>query len=182
MVITAWQGLEGTSVGHPVQLPCRSRVTYSRLHRTLSRWVLSISREGDSTTSWDSLCQCYLSIRSGLFSPPLPTPYPPFCQGTTAWWGFRLQVKHLLGIFGPWDGCGGLLVSIQINSRAMRWWWFGYRNDARCSATKDAHCTWLTVNNFLISLPDIASSTRAFNFPEVSFMATSQHYYSFKKD
>jgi len=27
--------LEETSVGHLVQRPCRSRVTYSRLHRTL---------------------------------------------------------------------------------------------------------------------------------------------------
>ena len=35
--ITEWQGLEGTSVGHLVQPSCRSRVTYSRLHRTLSR-------------------------------------------------------------------------------------------------------------------------------------------------
>ena len=33
--ITEWSGLEGTSVGHPVQPPCRSRVSYSRLHRTL---------------------------------------------------------------------------------------------------------------------------------------------------
>jgi len=29
--ITAWSGLEGTSVGHPVQPSCQSRVTYSRL-------------------------------------------------------------------------------------------------------------------------------------------------------
>jgi len=29
--ITEWQGLEGTSVGHPVQPSCQSRVTYSRL-------------------------------------------------------------------------------------------------------------------------------------------------------
>jgi len=35
--------------GSPTPTPCRSRVTYSRLHRTLSRWVLNISREGDST-------------------------------------------------------------------------------------------------------------------------------------
>jgi len=28
---------EGTSVGHLVQPPCRSRVTYSRLHKTASR-------------------------------------------------------------------------------------------------------------------------------------------------
>jgi len=34
--------LEGTSVGHLVQPSCWSRVTYSRLHRTASRWVLNI--------------------------------------------------------------------------------------------------------------------------------------------
>jgi len=37
--ITEWYGLEGTSVGHLVQPSCRSRVTYRRLHRTLSVWV-----------------------------------------------------------------------------------------------------------------------------------------------
>jgi len=50
-------GLEGTSVGHPVQPSCRRRVTQSRLHKTLSRRVLNISREGDSTTTLGSLCQ-----------------------------------------------------------------------------------------------------------------------------
>ena len=49
--ITECSGLEGTSVGHLVQYLCHSRVTYSRLQRTLSRRVLNISREGDSTTS-----------------------------------------------------------------------------------------------------------------------------------
>ena len=47
--------------------PCRSRVTYSRLHRTLSRWVLNISREGDSTTSLGSLFQCSITLRGKKF-------------------------------------------------------------------------------------------------------------------
>ena len=38
--ITEWWELEGTSVGHLVQPPCWSRVTYSRHHRMLPRWVL----------------------------------------------------------------------------------------------------------------------------------------------
>ena len=50
-------------MGHLVQLPCRSRVTYSRPHRTLSRRVLNISREADSTTSLGSLFQCSVTLR-----------------------------------------------------------------------------------------------------------------------
>ena len=65
--ITECSGLEGTSVGHPVQPPCRSRVTYSRLHRTLSRRVLNISREGDSTTSLSSLFQGSINLRGKKF-------------------------------------------------------------------------------------------------------------------
>jgi len=65
--ITECSGLEGTSVGHPVQPPCRSRVIYSRLHRTLSRWVLNISREGDSTTSLGNLFQCSITLRVKKF-------------------------------------------------------------------------------------------------------------------
>ena len=54
-------------MGHPVHPPCRSRVTQSRLHRTLSRWVLNISREGDSTTSLGSLCQGSITLRVKKF-------------------------------------------------------------------------------------------------------------------
>jgi len=50
-------------VDHLVQPPWRSRVTYSRLHRTLSRWGLNISREGDSTTSLGSLFQGSVTLR-----------------------------------------------------------------------------------------------------------------------
>ena len=56
-------------MGHPVQPPCPSSVTYSRLHRTLSRRVWNISREGDSTTSLGSLGQCSVTLRGKKFFP-----------------------------------------------------------------------------------------------------------------
>jgi len=47
--------------------PCRSRVTYSSLYRTLSRQVLNISGEGDSTTSLGSLGQGSVTLRGKKF-------------------------------------------------------------------------------------------------------------------
>jgi len=47
--IPAWQGLEGSSVGHLVQPLCQSRITQGRLHRISSRRGLNISREGESS-------------------------------------------------------------------------------------------------------------------------------------
>ena len=54
-------------MGHLVQHPCQSRVTQSRLHRTLSRRVLNISREGDSTTPLGSLGQGSVTLRGKKF-------------------------------------------------------------------------------------------------------------------
>ena len=47
--------------------PCQSRVTYSRMHRTLSWRVLNISREGDSTAPLGSLFQCSVTLRGKKF-------------------------------------------------------------------------------------------------------------------
>jgi len=71
--------------------PCRSRGTYSRLHGTVSRWVLNISREGDSTTSLGNLFQGFACLRVKKFflmfswnflcfslcPLSLPLPFPP---------------------------------------------------------------------------------------------------------
>jgi len=54
-------------VSHLVQPHFQSSVTYSRLHRTLSRWVLNISREGESTSSLGSLFQGSVTLRGKKF-------------------------------------------------------------------------------------------------------------------
>ena len=47
--------------------PYWSRVTQSRLHRTLSRRVLNISREGESTTPLGNLFQSSVTLRGKKF-------------------------------------------------------------------------------------------------------------------
>ena len=49
-----WKGLLETIKSNPLL----KQVPYSRSHRKVSRWVFSISREGDSTTPLGSLFQC----------------------------------------------------------------------------------------------------------------------------
>lgn len=43
--------LEGSSGDHLVQPSAQSRLSYSRLHSTWFKWALSISKDGNSTTS-----------------------------------------------------------------------------------------------------------------------------------
>lgn len=52
----------GTSRCHVVQHPCSSKVTYRWLLRTVSRWLLQISKDEDSTTSLSNLCQCSITF------------------------------------------------------------------------------------------------------------------------
>lgn len=39
-------------------MPSSSRINYRRLPRTLSSWILNMSKDGDSATSLDKLFQC----------------------------------------------------------------------------------------------------------------------------
>jgi len=47
---------ESTSGDHLVQLPAQSMFSYNTLLRASSGWVLSISKDGDSTASLSNLC------------------------------------------------------------------------------------------------------------------------------
>lgn len=60
----------GTSKDHLVQPPCSSRFSYSRLHRIMSGWVLSVSRAGDYIASLDYLFQCSVTliVNTGFWS------------------------------------------------------------------------------------------------------------------
>jgi len=56
--MTEWLRLERSSGGHLVQPPCSSRATQTWLPRTVSRQLLTISKDGDCTTSLANLLQC----------------------------------------------------------------------------------------------------------------------------
>lgn len=47
--------LEGTCRDHFVQPHCLGRATWSRV--PMARWLLNVSKDGDSTTSFGNLCQ-----------------------------------------------------------------------------------------------------------------------------
>lgn len=48
--ITKWIRLEGTSGSHLVLPHCSGRFTWNQLPRNVSKWLLNISKNGDSTT------------------------------------------------------------------------------------------------------------------------------------
>ena len=90
--------------------PCQSRVTYSSLHRVSSRWVLNISREGDSTTPLGSLFQDSVTLRVKKFAPFAPLschwaplkrvwPHPPHTHPSDIY-------KHLLGPLAAFSSSG----------------------------------------------------------------------------
>jgi len=63
-----WLWLEDTSGGYLVQTCCSSRDALRQLPRTMSRWLLDISMDGDSATSLGDFCQpsVTLTVKKGF--------------------------------------------------------------------------------------------------------------------
>lgn len=88
--VTEWLRLEGSVGGHLTQSPCSRRTTEGQLPQTMSRWLWSSSKDGDSTASLSSLCQCLVKLTEKVFPGVLPDPsvfrlcpLPVLLQGTT---------------------------------------------------------------------------------------------------
>lgn len=60
--IIQWLKLEETFRSHLVQLPQSSRVIQSRLSKSMSRWLLSISRDRGYVMSPGNLCKCLVTF------------------------------------------------------------------------------------------------------------------------
>lgn len=61
--------MDGTSGDHVVQ-PFLMQVPDSGLHRRAFRWVLSMSKEGDASTSLGSQVLCSVTFKIKTFFPP----------------------------------------------------------------------------------------------------------------
>ena len=60
--ITEWPSLGGMSKSHLIQCSCSSRTTWSQLPRTISRWLLNVSKDGNPTIAVGNLCQCSVTL------------------------------------------------------------------------------------------------------------------------
>lgn len=65
-LIIDWLRLTGISGGHFLS-SCSSKATCSRLPRTVSRYLLNIPRDRDSTASLDNLCPCLVTLSKKAF-------------------------------------------------------------------------------------------------------------------
>lgn len=95
--IAQWLGLKGTSRDHLAQPPCSSS-----LHRITSRRVLSVFKEGDSTTSMGSWFQCSATLEVKKFFLSSLGPPPPVkksyyqCSEGASWSVCDLQMSGWL--------------------------------------------------------------------------------------
>lgn len=64
--------------GHHAQTPSLSRATSSQLPRTVSRFLLSIFEDGDSTASLGELWQCLVNLKVGKVFSDVQTEPPVF--------------------------------------------------------------------------------------------------------
>ena len=79
--ITERLRLEGNFGGHLVQPLSSSRTTYSWFPRTVSRQLLSIPKEGDSTISLGNFCQSLVTLTVKKVFPDVQTEPPVFQFG-----------------------------------------------------------------------------------------------------
>lgn len=65
--ITKWLRLWGTSAGQLVQLPSSGRATQSQLPSSVSKLLLSISKEGDTAASLGNLYLCSFPLTVKMY-------------------------------------------------------------------------------------------------------------------
>lgn len=82
--ITAWLKLEEMSGRHQVKPHCSSRTTQRQLPRTMLRWLLIITKDGDPTTSLCNLCQGWVTLAAVLGRSFWRRKYWPCGQRTTS--------------------------------------------------------------------------------------------------